>query len=144
MSRLGLFIHLLALGAFICALLLVLSGCGSSTPAPELSAASSDWPIVIPIYEADSGHIRMPAVINGNSFDCVFDTGAPGLWVLPEVAPEWDEVTVTVGNYERTDAVAWNLTDNKEWTECLIGLPFFEGATDFEIDVVNNELRVRI
>lgn len=122
---------------------LVLVGCGSGSSGQSSMTSVSyyppdSWPIKIEI-EPET-YIHLWVAVNGEPLRCIFDTGAPGIWLPDEIA---DHATVSVGNYERTNVNAYSLPDDKRWTGCLLGLPFFEGMTEYRIDLEQRLLEVR-
>jgi hypothetical protein len=118
-------------------MLFYLVGCGGGSGHDEVSPPTpAPWPIQVSITV--SNYIHLDAYINGVKTDCVFDTGAPGTLYLPESK----QVTAVVGNYERT------LTTRSLWPEatfldCIVGMGFFEGATEYFINLETSELSVR-
>ena len=120
-------------------------GCGSgSTSSDESSSTptnmSDPWLIQVPISQDKQGYVHLSVSVNGELFDCLFDTGAPGIWLPPTLT---SHATVVVGNYERNNVSAYDLSDRMSWTGCLIGLPFFQGMSEYRIDLEAGVLEVR-
>lgn len=118
-----------------------LVGCGSGGGGEFRQVEESDpWPIRI-LIEPEQ-YIHAQAIIDGEPLRCIFDTGAPGIW-LPERFLEHGNPTVAIGNYERTGVSAYTLPEDKDWTGCLFGLPFFEGFSEFRINIEEEMLDIR-
>lgn len=116
---------------------LLLTACGGSSDNGQDPGPRGDyWPIVVPIELKN--YVHTSATINGTETDCLFDTGAPRELYLPGE----HYVTARVGNYERT-LTSSNLWDAAAFADCIIGLRFFEGATEYTLDLEANELLVR-
>lgn len=127
----------------IIAVALCLVGCGSGGDGEEelpVVGVSDPWPIQIPIEVEDYVHVMV--TINGTSLRCIFDTGAPGVWLPPDML-EAESITMAMGNYERTNVSAYELSPEHDWTGCLFGLPFFVGMTEFDLNLETDFLMVR-
>lgn len=130
-------------------MLFCLVGCGSGgSDSLQMESVTTDpWPIpeeapeghpIVQVSITVSNYIHLDAYINGVKTDCVFDTGAPGTLYLPESK----QVTAVVGNYERT------LTTRSLWPEatfldCIVGMRFFAGMSEYFINLETSELSVR-
>jgi hypothetical protein len=116
---------------------LFLVSCGSEGAPERVATNNADpWPIQVLIRVEN--YIHTDAIIDGVVTDCVFDTGAPGGLYLPNGG----RVVAVVGNYERT------LDANLLWPEatfldCIIGMRFFEGMSEYFINLETSELLIR-
>jgi hypothetical protein len=125
---------------FLFLVILILAGCGSSGGDSSTIAAtenSDPWPIQVPIKQGQ--YLMTTALIAGMETECAFDTGAPrGIYLRTD-----QTVTAVVGNYERTlDPVPlWETI--APFMTCIVGMGFFDGMSEYRIDLEAGLLEVR-